>query len=104
MKQGGVIIVWADGIHHRLVPELVSLAIRHAALDPAAREPTAKPLAVVFAPGLFGRAVVLANGQPPDLAPPLGIRGGARTARLEVLVERGGGWIGLRVPAHQATL
>src|SRR5204863_10023512 len=80
---------------HGLVAELVSRAIGHAALDPAAREPTAEPLAIVIAPGLLGRAVVLGHGQPADLAAPVHNRGVEQAARLEVLHERGGGLIGL---------
>src|SRR3989442_176888 len=90
VKQRGVIIVRADRIHDRLVPELVGFAVGHAALDPAAREPTAEPLAIVIAPGLLGRAVVLGHRKPADLAAPMDDRGVEQAARLEVLHQRGG--------------
>src|SRR5213595_1348134 len=95
VKQRRVVIVWADRIHDRLVPEFVGLAVDHAALDAAAREPTAEPLAVVIAPGLLGRAVIFGHGQPADLAAPMDDRGVEQAARLEVLDERGGRLIGL---------
>src|SRR5438309_10326447 len=94
MKQRRVVIVWADRIHDRLVPEFVGLAVGHAALDAAAREPTAEPLAVVIAPGLLGRAVIFGDGQPADLAAPMDDRGVEQTARLEVLHTRGGWLVG----------
>src|SRR5205823_13357416 len=90
MKQRRVVIVWADRIHDRLVPEFVGLAVGHAALDAAAREPTAEPLAVVIAPGLLGGAVVLGHGQPADLAAPMDDRRVEQAARLEGLHKRGG--------------
>src|ERR1041384_2895483 len=95
VEQCGVIIVRADRIPGGLVPELVGLAIRHATLDAAAREPTAESLTVVIAPGLLGRAVVLGHGQPADLATPMKYRGVEESSRLEVFDERGGRLIGL---------
>src|SRR5882762_6214292 len=94
MKQRRVVIVWADRIHDRLVPEFVRLAVGHAALDAAAREPTAEPLAVVIPPGLLGRAVIFGHGQPADLAAPMDDRGVEQAERLEVLDQRGGRLVG----------
>src|SRR5882762_10207710 len=104
MKQRRVVIVWADRIHDRLVPEFVRLAVGHAAFDTAAREPTAEPLAVVIAPGLLGRAVIFGHGQSADLATPMDDRGVEQAARLEVLHQRGGRLIGLAAAIDEVAL
>ena len=104
MKQRRVVIVWADRIHDRLVPELVGLAVGHAALDPATCKPTAEALAVVIAPGLLSRAVIFGHGQPADLAAPMDDRGVEQAARLEILHKRGGRLVGFAAAIDEVAL
>src|SRR5207244_12102108 len=84
--------------------KLVGLAIGHTALDPATREPTAEPLAVVIASGLLGGAVVLGHGQPADFATPMDDGCVEQTARLEVLHQRSGRLLGLAAARYEVAL
>ena len=88
MQQRRVIIIRAHGIHHRLVAELIRLAVCHPALEAAACDPAREALAVVIAARLLGRAVILRHRQTPDLAAPVNDGRVEQTARLQILHQR----------------
>src|SRR2546421_8788234 len=104
VQQRGVIIIRADRIDDCFVSELIGFAVSHAALNPAAGEPTAEALSVVIASGFLGRAVILGHGQPPDLAAPMDNRGVEQTAPLEVLDQSGGRLVGLAAAGDEIAL
>lgn len=67
VKDGGMEIIDVYLVHRRLVPDLIRLAIRKAALDPATGEPCGKTMRVVIATGL---TPLLSNRQATEFPSP----------------------------------
>src|SRR5262245_53382845 len=84
MEDCRMIVIRADTILDRFVPEFVGRAINRSPANPAAGEPSAESLAIVIAPRLLCGTVVFGHRKPANFSAPMNERRVQQAPRFEV--------------------